>query len=284
MPKSLTPKSTPTPKPAPTAPVAILQTEITKITKEFANRDLTVLELEYMGRQLKALTVEADALFKAREAIPKPEKVERVGVGKSDADIKIERDFLYTKAKSNWSQTYPSNSAVKRFDINTFDFKGELTVDKTKIGEVINLDQAYPPGVSNAAEFEEYLETHKPKIFDPNTDQGFKTWLKQERKTTGITGNTKRYEVIEYVTKVLSKNSYIPGLETWKWIQENKGHANLKDLKDDNWYYTASSLFRDGNGNSNVPVVSWNDGGFHPNGLFLDNDLHSNHRFLLFLL
>ncbi len=198
-----------------------------------------------------------------------PVRTENFKGQKTEAQINAERDFLIKTAKKSWSQTYPPKT-VEKFALDTFDFKTKITADQSKAGEVTHLNQPTPKDLENL------FKKVKPEIMNPNTDKDFQAWAKKNNITS-----IKRYHFVEYTAKVLSKKYYIPGLDYWKWIQENPNNPNLANIKDGNWYYTPSSLFRHSNGNCDVPMVNWNGSEFKPNGNWLDNDVNSNDRVLL---
>lgn len=78
-------------------------------------------------------------------------------------------------------------------------------------------------------QIEAKFEQGKYIIFNPNTDNDFKNWLKQNNK-----GFTKA-SVMEYCSKKF-KPINLPGLETHKWIHENQDKIPA-GLKDGNWHY-----------------------------------------------
>lgn len=193
---------------------------------------------------------------------------------KTETQLNSERDFLIKVAKSDWSQTYPARP-VEKFTLETFDFKSKITPDQGKVGEVTHLNQP------TLEDLENLFKKVKPEIFNPNTDQAFIQWRDKERIETKVTGTTKRYEFAEYTAKVLSKKYYIPGFDYWKWIQENPNNPNLANIKDGNWYYTPSSLFRRADGCCRVPTVNWRGSEFDPYGPWLDSVVLSEDRVLL---
>lgn len=198
-----------------------------------------------------------------------PARTENFKGQKTEAQINAERDFLIKAAKKSWSQTYPTKP-VEKFALDTFDYKTKITADPSKAGEVTHLNQPTPK------DLETLFKKVKPEIMNPNTDKDFQAWAKKNNITS-----IKRYHFAEYTVKVLSKKYYIPGLDYWKWVQENPTNANLANIKDGNWYYMPSSLFRVSNGGCRVPVVGWNGSEFAPGGAWLGRDLASLDRVLL---
>jgi hypothetical protein len=192
-------------------------------TKSSLASQLELLKSRRQGittpEQAKALETELRSLIeRTRKEIPTNYK-----------DIKTlekERGYLLEKFSG-----LPEKK-VDRHPLESFRFSNPelLKTDESKKGQNIHLDQDTPE------DLEQFFQNTTPEILNPNTDPNFLAYCKEKNIT-----EVKRYHVCEYLS-TLTEHYYIPGLDYWEYIQK---HADqFPQLKDGNWYYTASSLFR----------------------------------------
>lgn len=92
----------------------------------------------------------------------------------------------------------------------------------------------------------------------------------------------KRWELAKYIaTEWPDRDKYlIPGIEYWKYVFENPAKTPAA-LKDGNYHYFFGSMFRNSDGNWDVPNVGWGGTEFGRYGRWLDDDWHSDYRVVL---
>jgi hypothetical protein len=262
MPKSLTPKSTPKPKPAPTAPVAILQTEITKIIEALKKSDLetrielklSVLEMGYMMRQIKVLTAEAEALLKTEISIPTVKlSTPQLPESRMTLDQAKAAQASLVSFATNWGYTPEQLKPLKGGTPETLSIEQLiktpkiLEIDESNNGQIYQLEQPYPTNPTKL------YETVKPTIVCGPDDTEFQTW--KEDFVTKNSREPNRLDVIEYITNKYSKTHYIPDATYAEWLNKNSTHSNATNLKDNNYYYTAATSFGYRTGDVCVPCV-----------------------------
>ena len=123
--------------------------------------------------------------------------------------------------------------------------------------------------------FLNYESLGKPQIFNPNEDQDYQNWLKQEGRENTVNS------VMDYVHETFGDTHHLPGIEYQKYLFENQDKIP-ETLKDGKFHYFPGSAFRYSDGYWSVPLGSWNDGEWRRSGAWAWDDWGSNGRVVLF--
>lgn len=92
-------------------------------------------------------------------------------------------------------------------------------------------------------------------------------------------------EVMNHVVATYGKTHHVPGIEYWEWMHKNPDKVPQNpqglNMKNGNYYFTAGSVLRDGDGNWNVPAAHWNGSEFRRRAGWLGDPWYSHYRVVL---
>ncbi len=201
--------------------------------------------------------------------------------------IDTARSFLTPEEQEEKTTNNPeSNETFPDMDAFLLDTYKGWNVNQTRLDaikfspELIspqNLDYLAKKADIDVSKYGEY--TMNPDTADIDWDTVPQDKIKVITLPADMNGK-KLDEIASYITATYGSKYKTPGLDYYKYICEHPDKAP-DSLKDGNYYFMFGSLFRNSDGNWNVPYVLGDASGFYRIGYWLGRDWLGNYRVVL---